>query len=1058
MNAPIAWQGAKKGAKTPRQPVESPDSLRSIAYAKILDLVAEGEVKGLVAPGFEGLKGVFLDGTPIQGQDGTINFDNVTFDFRSGSQDQTYIPGFPSVENEISIGVELRSDSPVVRNVTNSDLSAVRVRLSVPSLQQTDTSNGDIKGYSIQYAIDVSTDGGAYSTVLTTAMTGKTTGGYERSHRIDLPEGNSRQVRIRRLTANRDMATIADAMFVQSITEIIDAKLRYPNSALSALIIDASQFQSVPTRSFFGDWRIIRVPTNYDPELRTYTGLWDGTFKAAWSNNPAWVYFDLCTNDRFGLGNLIDPERVDKWRLYQIAQYCDQMVSDGMGGQEPRFTFNAQIQTRADAYRVLQDMAATFRGISFYALGQVMAAADMPADPVYTYTAANVVDGRFTYQGTARRARHTYALVSWNDPSDFGRAKVEPVEYRPGITRLGLQPLEITAFGCTSRAQAQRVGLHALLSENLETETVTFRVGLDGAIAQPYDVIQIADPSRAGRRIGGRIRSATVDSVTLDRAPDTLAAGQTLRMMLPTGRSEARTIESVADNLVTVTVPWSVLPQKDAVWAVESADLALQTFRVLSVTEVDDVTYELTALKHVPQKFAAIDDGVRIELPPVTVIPPSVQAPPANVALASHSVIEQGIATNVLTISWDAAPKAVAYDVEWRREDLDWVRAGRVAAASLDVRGIYAGAYVARVRAVSALGGLSVPAIGGPTDILGKTTPPPSLASLDTEAMVFGIGLKWTFPAGASDTERTEIWYGPSPLLENAIKLGDFAYPQNSHQMLGLAAGASFFFWGRLVDKSGNIGPFYPVGAGVNGQSSSDAGPILDYLAGQISKTELAQELLEPIEQMSPEMAGEADAFAGNDLAFAGVWSQLYAQQEGDMATAGQVETIQATVDQTTAVVQQSAQTVVDLDGKISATYTVRAQVDTNGRIYIAGLGVGVEQQPDGSYQSQILFQADRLALINVANGALSSPFVIQNGQTFINQGFIGNGWIQNAMIGDVIQSTATGANGQPRWKLDKSGTITLTGPSGSGYLTITDSLIQVFNASGTLLVRLGDW
>ncbi|MFA3867824.1 DUF1983 domain-containing protein [Xanthomonas perforans] len=1135
-----ALHGAKKGASSARTPVETPDSLQSIAFAKIIDLISEGEISGLK----DGLRSVYLDGTPLQGEDGGFNFQNVRFETRAGTQDQEHLAGFPSVENENSVNVQLRSDQPVVRSFTNPDLSAIRVRIAVQALQKTNTTNGDIEGHSVSYAIDVATDGGAFNTVISNAFTGKTTTLYERSHRVDLPEGSQWQIRVRRLTPNANSATIADTTLVQSMTEVIDAKLRYPNCALAALEIDASQFQAIPTRAYRVLGRIVSVPSNYDPQARTYAGIWDGTMKPAWTNNPAWVFYDLVTNDRFGLGHRIPAAWVDRWRLYQIAQYCDQMVSDGQGGQEPRFTCNVYLQTRQDAYKMLQDMAAVFRGITYYAAGQVLASADMPQDPVYAFNQTNVIDGRFTYSGSARKVRHTVALVSWNDPDDFGRAKVETVEYRPGIARYGIQQVEVAAMGCTSRAQAQRIGLHILYTENLETETVTFGVGLEGAVPQPGDIIEVADPNRAGRRNGGRIKAAGLQSVDLDVVPPGLSAGDTIRVLGSNGRSQARTISDIAGSTVSVSVPWTTVPVATSVWAVSTAELALQTFRVLGVTEGDGaenaITYQITALEHVPQKFAAIDDGARIELPPISIIPPSVQPPPTNVRLSSHSFVEQGIAQHVLTIAWDPADKAIAYDVEWRRDDMAWVKAGRATTTNLEVRGIYAGQYLARVRAVNALNAVSMPALSPLTEITGKIEPPPSLASLTAAGIIFGIDLAWSFPQGATDTERTEIWYSPANNLAGAIKLGDFAYPQARHSMLGLAAGARFFFWGRLVDRSGNIGPWYPLTNGVMGESSTDATAILEYLAGKISVTELAQELRKSIESISdlvplvwdpeaiyasgqtvvyagviwswtgdepgneeppgtrwknvgtaieeagaivgrvqdlelriddPEtglaavgsqtrglvarfsswFAGDTAGGVGNMPGYAGTISVESVIASGDYVQAKRIDTVQASLGETNASVQQVSQTVVSLNGKVSATYSVRAQITSAGQIYMAGMGVGVEQQADGSYQSQILMQADRFAVINVANNAVTSPFVIQGGQVFINQALIGNAWITNAMIGDTIQSNGVGANGQPRWKLDKNGTLSMNGANNGGFMTLNEQALRFWNAAGTV-------
>lgn len=1141
----LAGAGGKSGSNG-RTPVETPDSLHSMAVARIIDLVSEGEIRGLV----DGNQSIYLNQVPIQNPDGGLNFAGVTVDTRSGTQDQEYIPGFPSVENEISVNVELRSDQPVVRTVSGSDLSAVRIRLAVPSLQKVDEESGDRNGYSISYAVDLSVDGGAYTTVLNDAITGKTTTQYERSRRIDLPAGSQWQVRIRRLTPNQNNSLISDTVNVLSMTEIIDVKLRYPNSALCAVQVDASQFQNIPSRSYRVWGRIIRVPSNYDPIGRTYSGVWDGTFKSAWTNNPAWVFFDIVTNDRFGLGNRIPLDWVDKWRLYQIAQYCDQLVSDGLGGQEPRFTCSLYLQSRADAYKVLQDMAGMFRGISFYVAGQIMAAADMPKDPGPTYSQANVIDGRFHYEGSGRRTRHTVALVSWTDPDDFGRQKVEVVQHLDAIARYGVNQTEVTAIGCHSRAQAQRVGNHILYTESLETETVSFAVGLDALNCMPGDVIQVADPNRAGRRNAGRIRAAGASSLTLDLVPETMTVGDTLRATLPSGRTEGRTINGIdaATGVVTVSAPWSAVPVPQSVWATESSDLVLQLFRVIAVTEGEELTYNITALKHVPGKYAAIDDGTRLELPPISIIPPSVQPPPTNVALSSHVVIEQGIATPTLTIQWDPADKAIAYDVEWRRDDLNWVRAGRVATSSIEVPGIYAGQYLARVRAVNALNAVSLPAMSPLTTIAGKTEPPPAVTSLTATSIVFGIRLTWAFPPGATDTQRTEIWRSPSPNRETATKLGDYAYPQNRLELDGLAAGARFFFWARLVDRSGNIGPWYPEGTGVMGEASTNQSDYDAYFAGKISESALGQALrskIDSIDQIVPliwdaaatyepgqtvvyngkiwswqgpdpgneeppgtnwqdvgdaiaeagavagrvntlelqvndpetglqaigqktdglfvqlnvQAAGDEDWGAGDETVFAGTLTIQTVIAEGDYAQAKRIDTVQAQVGQTQAAVEQTSQAVVDLNGKISATYTLRAQVTADGRIYGAGFGLGVEQQPDGSFQSQALFQVDRFALINIANNVTTAPFVVQNGQTFISQALIGTGWIQNAMIGDVIQSTAVGAGGQPRWKLDKNASLTMRGVNANGgYMELTDSALRFWNSAGNVaLVELGE-
>lgn len=1096
---------------------ESPDSLHSIAYAKVVDLVSEGEIRGFV----NGLQSVFLDGTPIQNPDGSVNFSGYSIDYRWGTQDQTYLPGFPDVENEKAIGVELKQVQPWTYDVADLSLSALRIRMAVPQFQQSNAATGDITGYRVEYAIDLSTDGGPFNQVLTGAFDGKATSEYDRSIRIELPAAKvGWTARVRRTTPNANSALIADTTNIVSVTEIIDAKLRYPMSAVIGLQVDASQFQSVPVRSYDLYGRIIQVPSNYDPATRNYAGAWDGTFKPAWSDCPPWIVYDMVLNNRYGLGDRINAAQLDKWTLYQIAQYCDVMVSDGKGGQEPRYRCNVYIQAEEDAYKVLQDLASIYRGMTYWGSGNVLSVADMPSDPVYVYTAANVIGGQFKYVGSTSKTRYTVALVSWNDLTDQGKQKVEYVEDPDGIARYGVQQTSIAAFGCTSQGQAQRMGRWALLTSRLETETVTFQVGLDATLVSPGQIIGIADPNRAGRRNGGRIRAVAGRTVTLDKAP-VVNVGDTLTIVLPAGTAEKHIVQAVDGNDVTVRDDFSTAPVPQSIWMIENADLVAQLFRVLYVSEQDGMTFEISATQHEPGKFDAIDNGTRIAPRPITVIPPSVQPPPTNVRLSTYNIIDQGIAKTVMTIAWDAADKAIAYQVQWRKDNGEWVSIPQTGSLSVDVAGIYQGAYVAGVRAVNALGVTSIPAYSVETQLQGKTSPPPQVTFLRTTPLVFAIQLDWGFPDDAGDTQRTEIWYSKTTDQSTAQKLSDFAYPQATTTYQGLAAAQSFFFWARLVDRSGNIGPWYPNGPGVEGQSSADETDYDKYFAGTISKSALGQDLLSTIDavenvgdqltqlaqqmgtvqqdiervdgivaQFNPPMAGSTGDAAGNDTIMAGVWSEQSARADADAALAQrvdsvaavagnasalvqvetnarvsadeamaeQVTTVQAQVADNAAAVQVVAQSYADLNGRVNASYQIKTQITANGRTYIAGIGVGVDNS-SGVVESQVLVAASRFAVVDPNGPTVTSPFVVQGGQVFIAQALIGTGWITNLMIGDVIQSNVVGANGQPRWRLDKNGTLTMNGPNvGSGYLTISDSTVMVFDGNGTLRVRMGIW
>ncbi len=857
----IQIHGAKGGQKKPKMPYEAADSLRSTNLAKILIAVGEGEFEGTPTA-----RDIYLDNTPIQDASGSYNFTNVKWEWRPGSVDQDYIPGIPSVENETSLNIELRSGAPWVQSISNTQLSAVRVRMAWPALQAQDN-EGNVNGYRVEYAIDVATDGGAYQQVLVESVDGKSTSRYERSRRIDLPPATSGwQIRVRRITPNQNTNKVADTMLIAGYTQVIDAKIRYPNTALLYIEFDAEQFTNIPAITVKCKARKWQVPSNYDPVARTYSGIWDGTMKQAWTNNPAWVTFGICTENRFGLGKRIKSWMVDKWELYRIAQYCDQLVSNGLGGQEPRFLCDMNLQGKTDAWSLLRDIAGIYRGMTCWAQGQLVMQADMPRarDIDYVFTRSNVVDGKFSYGSASAKTRYTRCLVSYDNPANNYDTDVIPYADLPLQRRFGDKPTEISAIGCTRASEAQRRAKWAILSNN-QDRTVTFKTGMEGQIPLPGFIIPVADSLLAGREVGGRIAAAAGRVVTLDR--DTQAkAGDRLIINLPAGRAEGRTVQSVKGRQVTVTTAYSEPPAKDLQWALDADDLAIPLYRVLRTARTPEGDYEISALQYEPSKYASIDTGARLEERPISVIPVTTVPAPASVTLTSDYAIDQGLAVSTMTIAWPAVSGAVGYDVEWRKDSGNWIKLQRTGSTSVDVTGIYAGAYLARVRAVSAFEISSTWKSSELTQLKGKDGVPPAIAYLNATSELFGIGLKWGFPAGAEDTQRTEVWYGAANSLEAATKLTDLAYPQSDYSMQNLAADARFFFWARLVDRTGNVGPFYPVVNGVMGQASSDAAPILDMLAGKISKTELGEDLLSELDGLQDQIDA-LDGLKGYDPA-----------------------------------------------------------------------------------------------------------------------------------------------------------------------------------------------
>lgn len=828
-------KGRKGGGSKQRTPTEQPDDLQSVAKAKILLALGEGEFAG----GLTG-KDIYLDGTPLENADGSQNFSGVSWEFRPGTQAQTYIQGIPGTENEISVGTEVSSKTAWTHTFTNTQLSAVRVRLKWPSLMKQED-DGDVVGNTVKYAIGLQTDGGAWQTVLETAVTGKTTSGYERSHRIDLPHaGSTWTLRLRKISPDANSVKVGDVMTLQSYTEVIDAKLRYPNTALLYIEFDSSQFNgSIPQISCEPRGRVIRVPDNYNPETREYTGVWTGGFKWAWTDNPAWIYYDIVTADRFGLGNRLSSANISKWTLYQIAQYCDQLVPDGRGGDgmEPRYTCNVYVQERNDAYTVLRDFAAIFRGMTCWNGEQIVVQADMPRDVDFTYTRANIV-GKPRYSSSSSQVRYTNALVSWSDPDNDYADAMEPAFIPELVSRYSFNQLEMTAIGCTRQSEAHRKGLWGILTNNKD-RVVEFDVGLDGRIPQPGYIIALADELLAGRVNGGRISAVNGRVITLDRDVDA-KPGDRLQLNLPSGISQSRTIQAVnGRRQITVTTAYSETPERECVWAVESNDLFLQQYRVTGVKENGDATLTITGVSHDPDKFARIDTGAIIDQRPVSVLPAGNQSPPDDIVITSRSVVNQGISVETMQVNWSAVSGAIAYEAQWRRNDGNWINVPRSSTTSFEVSGIYAGRYLVRVRAINAAEISSGWAYSEEKTLTGKVGEPLAPLALATRSLVHGVQVSWEFPTGSGDTLRTELQYSKNQDGSAPMPLSDVAYPGKSYQQMGLSMGAEFWYRARLVDRLGNESPWT---GWVQGMASDNFDDYYENLTDAIKDTDAWEE------------------------------------------------------------------------------------------------------------------------------------------------------------------------------------------------------------------------
>ncbi|MDM3069839.1 DUF1983 domain-containing protein [Citrobacter sp. Cf224] len=1061
MTTTIIKGRGKGGSNQTRTPVEAPDSIQSIARAKVLIALGEGEFAG----GLDG-KNIFLGDsssyTPLQNADGSYNFNNVKYEFRSGTQDQDYIQGFPGIENEIQVSYELKQAVPYVRAVSNTQLSALRIRLGWPTLLL-QKNNGDKVGTRVEYAIDLSVDGGPYETVINGAVDDKTTSLYERSHRVNLPKASTGwQLRVRRITPDSTSVNVVDIMRVVAVTEIIDAKLRYVNTALLYVEFDAKQFPNgIPQVVCNPKGRIIRVPDTYDPETRTYSGTWEGVFKWAWTDNPAWIYYDIILNERFGLGQRIDATQIDKWELYRIAQYCDQPVPDGRGGSgtEPRFRCNVYIQDRNDAWTVLRDLAGIFRGMAYWGDNKMYVLADMPRDVWHIYNHSSVVEGKFTFADPSETTRNTAALVNWSDPANHYKDTPEPVYDNDLAMRFDYRQLEMTAIGCTRQSEANRRGRWALLTNGIG-EVVTFSTGMD--VPPVGEVIGVAANELAGRTIGGRVSAVNGRNITLDRAAD-VKAGNRLFLNLPSGIAQARTVQAVNGNTVTVTTSYSETPEAECNWGVDSDDLFIALFRVTGTRDNNDGTFEVTGTTYNPDIYPAVDTGARLDERPISVIPPGVQTPPGNIVVDSYSTVNQNIAITTMRVAWDAVQGAVAYEAEWRRDSGNWVTVPRTSSLGFEVQGIYSGRYLVRVRAMNTSDVSSVWAISSEVNLTGKVGNPPKPVGFATTPINWGIRLNWGFPANTGDTLKTEIQYTANSDFSNPLLLSDVPYPSAEYTQLGLKAGQEFWYRAQLVDRTGNESGWTDW---VRGESNANAD---DYLG------DIADDFLTSADgdRLTSDIDTNLEAALQNALANHATVEHQWAQYGEVRADILVVKTTIADVDKamaemSTQVQAQIKDVTASLEDKLTATvdatsataiHTLKVGVRINDIFYGAGMSIAVLAEAGKPVVTRVGFNANQFVLMSGSGDTQYSPFAVVNGQVFISDAFIQDGSITNTKIGNYIRSNNYQA-GLTGWNIDKTGqaefndvtvrgTVYATGGSFTGDIHAKDG-----EFSGTVSAR----
>nr|DAG08102.1 MAG TPA: tail protein [Caudoviricetes sp.] len=863
--------GNKGGSSKPYTPKEMEDNLISINKIKILLAVSDGEVDGEFS-----LKNLYLDDVPVQNADGSLNYSGVSAEFRPGTQTQDYIKGFSDTSSEITIQRDLAQDNPYNIAVTNRSLSAIRIKILMPQGYKQEK-NGDLVGVSVQYAVDMAVDGGSFQRVLTDTITGKTTSGYDRSQRIDLPAFNEQVIlRVSRITPDSNTSRVVDAIRLQSYAEVVDAKFRYPLTGLVYVEFDSELFPTqLPNISIKKKWKLIKVPVNYDPDSRTYSGSWNGLFKTAWSNNPAWVLYDLITNQRYGLDQRELGIEIDKWSIYEAAQYCDQMVPDGKGGLEPRYLCDVVIQSQIEAFNLIRDICSIFRGMSFWNGESLSIVVDKPRDPSYIFSNDNVVNGDFQYTFASEKSMYTQCNVTFDDEQNMYSQDIEGVFDTEAALRFGHNPTSITAIGCTRRSEANRRG-RWILKTNLRSTTVNFATGLEGMIPTIGDVIAIADnfwASNLTLNLSGRVMEVSGLQVFLPFKVDA-RPGDFILINKPDGKPVKRTISRVSADGKTIelNIGFGFDVKPDTVFAIDRTDLALQQYVVTGITRGDDTeqfTYSITAVEYDPNKYDAIDYGVNVDDRPTSIVNPGVMKAPENVQVSSYSRIVQGQSVETMVVSWDKVEYASLYEVQWRKDNSNWLNVPRTANKEVSVEGIYSGNYFVRVRSVSASGSTSpwsAIASAALTGKVGEPDAPINLTASDDE--VFGIRIKWGMPEGSGDTAYIELQQAPDVdgkvSEENATLLTLVPYPQMEYWHATLSPGYINWYRVRSVDRIGNVSAWTDF---VRGMSSTNVDDILGDILDDILNSAGFEEFKENAVDTANKVKDQAQSVIQNALA-----------------------------------------------------------------------------------------------------------------------------------------------------------------------------------------------
>ncbi|HHB8806968.1 phage tail tip protein [Klebsiella pneumoniae] len=854
----IAGAGGKKSSGSSRTPVEADDTVNSRAMASILDLLGEGVVGGLI----NGAKSIFIDGVALENEDGSFNYSGVTWDFRDGSQDQSPMSGFDFVETPKAVNTQLKTTNAVTVAIDNDDADRVRVIMKFPSLRSIDKKTGDTNGTSVQFKFQLANGNGSFYDVIATGesssdvtLTAKKTGVYYRSYEIQLPKpGRAYKVRVLRLSADSNDQYLFNDTWVDSIGEIVDTPMNYPNSVLVGLKVNSEQFgSSMPSRSYLIRGLKIRVPSNYDENTNTYNGVWDGTFKLLSSSNPAWILFDLLTNARYGLGKFVSESMIDLGQLYQIGRYCDEEVDDGFGGKEKRFAINTQITSRQDAYRLVQDIAGAFRGMVFWAGGMVNIMQDSPSDPVMLFTNANVKDGLFTYKGSARKDRPSVALITYNNKQDGYKQNVEYVEDQEAMARYGERKTEAVAFGCTSRGQAHRVGLWLLYTARMESDMITFTAGLDASFLMPGETVLIQNKYRAGKRNSGRIVSFTKNSITLDAPVSLKKSGSFIRIINQEGKIVERDINETGDNITKVTFKTALAtadqPVANGVWTITEPDLVPMRARVVAIAQGETPgSFDITVVQNNASKYQAIDNGATLVPENTTVLDPT-YSKPSNLVISEGTYLSSpGNLSVKLMLAWEG--KSPEYWVSWRRSDEGNVSNWQSARATEEqyeiVNVAENGRYDFQLYSVS-FGGKKSEIITAVYQVKGTMTPPGAPTSLTAVGDYRNVVLNWVNPDSV-DLAQINVYASKTNKLDTATLIAQAATTTFTHA--GLGDNETWYYWIRAVNKRGMVGqPNSNLG------TEATTRDVLSFLKDKITSSELGKELLDEIDSKATQEA-----------------------------------------------------------------------------------------------------------------------------------------------------------------------------------------------------------